>query len=156
MLVKTPGAPVHALGVLPHHHEVDVLGAFVLQGGLHPRIENHRPQIDVLVQLEAGPQQDALLQDARSHIRVADGPQVDGVELAQFRKHGVRQGFAGAQVAVAAQVIIGQVIFYPRRAGHRLEHLDALSHNLRTDAVTGDYGNAMRTHDYLTSRCFFK
>ena len=47
-------------------------------------IELDRAQVDVLVQLEAQPQQDALLQDARLHVRVADGAQVDGVEAAQL------------------------------------------------------------------------
>ena len=42
-------------------------------------------------------QQDALLQDARGHVRVADGPQVDGLELPQFGDHRLRQDFAGAQ-----------------------------------------------------------
>ena len=154
MFVKAPGAHVQALGVLPHHHEIDVLGAFVLQGGVHPRIEDHRPEIDVLVQLKAEPQQDALLQDARGHFRVADGPQIDGVEPAQFREHGVRQGFAGAQVALPAEVVIGEIIFDPRGSGHRLEDLDAFRHHLRRAAP--GLPQCVLTHDYFASRCFCK
>ena len=135
---KPPAPGVEALGVLPHHHEVDVLGALVLQGRLHPGIEDHGPQVDVLVQLEAGVEQDALLQDARGHVRVADGPQVDGLELPQFGDHRLRQGLAGALVALAAQVVIGVVEFEPRGTRHGIQHLDALGHHFRAGAVPGD------------------
>ncbi len=42
---ETPGAGVQAFGVLPHHHKVDVFGALVLQGRLHPGIEDHGPRL---------------------------------------------------------------------------------------------------------------
>ena len=124
------------------------------RGRLHPGIEDHGPQVDVLVQVKAGVQQDALLQDARGHVRVADGPQVDGLELPQLGDHRLRQGLTGAHVALAAQVVIGVVEFEPRGTRHGLEHLDALGHHFRAGAVPGDDCDVVRSHADFASRCF--
>ena len=75
---------VEPLGVLTHHHEVDVLGPFVLQGRLDTGIQLHRAQVNVLVELEAGTQQDAALQDSRFDVGVPDGPQIQGVLFAKL------------------------------------------------------------------------
>ena len=44
------------------------------------------------------------------HVGMADGAQVDGVERAQLVDGPRGQDFAGAQVAVAAEVEIGQLV----------------------------------------------
>ena len=106
---KPPDAAVQPLGVLAHDDEVDVLRALVLERAVDARVELHRPQVDVLVELEAQPQQDALLEDARRDVRVPDGAEVDGVEPAQLLEDGVGQDLAGPHVALAAEVELREV-----------------------------------------------
>ncbi len=84
LVLEAAHAGVEPLGVLAHDDEVDVLRPLVLERAVHAGVELDRPQVDVLVQLEPHGEQDALLQDARRHVGVADGAQVDGVELAQL------------------------------------------------------------------------
>ena len=43
---------------------------------------------------------------ARRHLRMTDGAQEDGVERPQLAQHAGWQRFAGAQVALAAQVVV--------------------------------------------------
>ena len=74
-------AGIKALGVLPDHHEIDVLRALVLKRGLHAGVKLYRAQIDVLVQRETNGEQKAFFQDSRLDIRVADGAEKDGIEL---------------------------------------------------------------------------
>ena len=69
-----------------------------------------RPQVDVLVELKPQLQQQALFEDARLDVGMADGAQVDGVELAQLVDGAGGQHFAGAQVALAAEVEVGQFV----------------------------------------------
>ena len=47
---------------------------------------------------------------------MADGAEQDGRELAQLRHHAVRQHLAGAQVAVAAEVVVRVVELEPNFA----------------------------------------
>jgi hypothetical protein len=58
-----------------------------------------------LFQLEAQAQQNALFQNARLDLGMADGAQENGREFAQLLHHAVRQRFLGAQIAGAAQVV---------------------------------------------------
>ena len=50
-------------------------------GRLDPGIEADRPEVDVLVEIEPEPQQDALFEDPRRHRGMADRPQQDHVAV---------------------------------------------------------------------------
>src|ERR1700747_2707558 len=54
---RTAGAGVGAFGALADHHEIDV--RVTGQRAAHTRIQPCRTQVDVMVQLEAQPQQTA-------------------------------------------------------------------------------------------------
>src|ERR1700748_2461538 len=54
---RTSGAGVGAFGALADHHEIDV--RVTGQRAAHTRIQPCRTQVDVMVQLEAQPQQQA-------------------------------------------------------------------------------------------------
>ena len=60
-----------------------------------------------MIQLEAQAQQQASLQHAAGHRRIADRAEQDRVVLAQFGDHRVRQHLAGGVVAPGAQVVFG-------------------------------------------------
>ena len=107
---EAAGAAVQVLGVLPHHVEADVLGPLVLQRAVHPGVELDRPQVDVLVELEPDREQQALLQDAGLDVGMADGAQVDGVELAQLVDLPLADHLAGGQVTVAAVVELDPLV----------------------------------------------
>ena len=79
-------------------------GAFVLERRLDAGKQLDRPQVDVLIELKPQLQQQALFQDARLHVGMADRAEVDGVELAQLVDRARRQRFAGLQIALAAPV----------------------------------------------------
>ncbi len=136
---RPANARVEALGVLPHHHEVNLLRALVLQRCLHTRVELDRPQVDVLVKLEAQLEQDALLEDAGGHIRVADCAEVDRVELAQLGEHRGRQDLAGLEEAVAADVVVRGLVLNSVGSRGDIEDLQALGHDLRANSVAGQH-----------------
>ena len=72
------------------------LGPLARERRLDAGKQLHRPQVDVLIELEPQLQQQALFQDARLHVGMADGAEIDGVELAQLVDGAGRQRFAGA------------------------------------------------------------
>ena len=59
-------------------------GPLPTSGHLDAGKELDRPQVDVLIELKPQLQQQPLFQNARLHVGMADGAQVDGVELAQL------------------------------------------------------------------------
>ena len=83
-------------------------GPLFASGRLHVRVELHGPQVDVLVQLEAQAQEDALLEDARLHVGMSDGAEVDRVEPAERVHRVVGERLAGLQVLFAAPVEVGE------------------------------------------------
>ena len=143
---EAAGAGVEPFVVLAHDDEVDVLGLLVLERAEALVVELDRAQVDVLLQLEAGAQQDALFQDAGLDVGMADGAQQDGRELAQFRHDAVRQHLAGAQVAVAAEVVVGVVELELELLRGGVEHLDRLADHFRARAVAADDCNVVTLH----------
>ena len=137
-------AGVGALGALAHDDEVD-LARVRPSGEATPGEDPGRAQVDVVVELEAQPQQQAALEDAGRQVRVAglaaDRAEQDRVVLADLGEHGVGQHLAGREVALGAEVVAGLLELHAGR-GRRLEDLERLGGHLRTDAVAGDDGEA--------------
>ena len=127
VLEEAAGAHVQAFGVLPDHHEVDLArGPCPSRGSPRPGRASPGRRLMYWSSSKRARKQDALFQDARGHVRVADGAQVDGVELAQFGNHRIRQDFAGALVALAAQVVMVKSYLMPAGTGHGVQDLEAL------------------------------
>ena len=139
LVLEAAHAAVQPLGVLADDDEVDVVRALVLQRAVDAGVELHRAQVDVLVELEAQAQEQALLEDAGLHVRVADGAEVDGVEAAQLLEHRVRQDVAGLHVALAAEVVVLEVELEAELRLRRFEHLQPLADDLRPGAVAGQH-----------------
>ena len=93
-----------------------------------------RAQVDVQVELEAQPQQQAPLEHAGRHLGRADRAEQDGVEAAQLVEHAVGQHLAGAEVAGSAEVELGGVEVDAGGA----HDLEGLGHDLGADAVSAD------------------
>ncbi len=138
---ETADAGVQAFGVLPHDHEVDLFGSLVGQRSLHVRIELHRAQIDVLIQSEAEVQEDALLQNTRFHLRMADGAQVDGVEILEDLQRVVGKHLCGFQVVLTPVVEMSELKLDLEDFGDAFENLQAFLNHLRAGPVTGNYCN---------------
>ena len=133
---QAAGADVGALGALPHDHHVDL--GVARQRTPHARVEPGGPEVDVVVELEAQPQQQAPLEDARREPGVArlpaDRAEQDRVVVADLGEHGVGEHLAGGEVALGAEVVVGRL-----GAGHDLlQHLQRLVDDLRPDAVSRD------------------
>ena len=92
----------------------------------------------MVVELEAEPQEQSSLEDARRHARVADRAQQDRVVLPQLVEHRVGQQLAGALPARGPQVVRGGL-----EVGRDLtEDLEALGHDLGADPVSIDHCQA--------------
>ncbi len=118
---------VRALGVLANDEEVDV------------RREEEGTEVHVQVQVEAQLEEQATLEDSGRHIGCADGTEEDRVELAQLVDRLVGEDLAGPQVAGAPEVVLLRVEDNAR--GTR--DLDGLGHDIGTDAVAADHGDAV-------------
>jgi len=131
-------ADVEVLGVLAHDHEVYVLGALVLERGPDPLQQLDRPQIDILVEVEAHGQEYPLLQYAWADPRVPDSSQED---CPVFRQ--LFEGLLGDQLARFQVVLRSQRVLLPVQRKivfvcRRFQDLAALGYNLRAYAVSGD------------------
>src|SRR6185369_9094141 len=103
---KSPGPGIKAFVIFANHYEIDVLRFLVLQGAETLVIEFNRAEVDVLLQLEPGAQEDAFLQDTRLDVRVPDGAEQNGGELAQLLQDTIRQNFTRLQIAFATDIIV--------------------------------------------------
>jgi hypothetical protein len=92
----------------------------------------------VVVEGEAELQQEAALQDAGRHARVADRAEQDGVVLLQGVEVGVGEGLTGGVVTLGAEVVLlGLQLHILRKDGG--EDLQAFGHDFLADAVTGNH-----------------
>ena len=101
---ESAGADVEVLVVLAHDHQVDLLGSLAPDRRLDARVELDRPEVDVLLEVEPQPQQQALLQHAGRDAGIADGAEDDRVAAAQLGQGRVGQDLAGPEIAFAAEV----------------------------------------------------
>ena len=143
---ESADAGVQSLVVLAHDYEVNMLGLLVFERAEAFVVKPDRAQVDILLQLEAGAEQDALFEDARLHVGMADGAEEDGRELPQLRQHAVGQGLAGAQIARAAQVIIGVVELELEFLSGDLKDFDRLTDHFRAGAVATNNCNVVTLH----------
>jgi hypothetical protein len=127
-------AGVWPLGALAHDHEVD--GGIACQRAVDTRKQPRRTQIDVMVELEAQPEQQPALQYATGHRRITDGTQQDRVVPAQLGGHAVGQRLPRCVVALGTQVV-GRLLDTRQ---DDVEHLEGFGDDLGSDAVSGDYG----------------
>ncbi len=145
---KAARAAVQILGILADDDEIDILRPLVLERSLHPRKQLYRPQIDVLVQPEANIKQQLPLENAGRHIRMTDGPQEHGIELAKLIEAIFRQGFARFEIAIAAPIERCELELQVFQFADRLKNFDALSRYFGPCAVAANDGNFARAkHD---------
>ena len=148
---KAAGAGIEALVVLTHHHKINILRRLVLERTEPVVIQLHWPQVDVLFQLEPQAQQDALFQDARGHVRMADSAQHDGGEFPQFIRGAIGKHLVGLEVAVAAKVVLGEIELKAKLGAGSFNHLDVLSGDLRPRAVAAHDCNVVTIHIFFPS-----
>ncbi len=66
-----------------------------------------------------------------------DGAQVNGVVLAELLDGRVRQRFAGAQIAVSAEIVFGVIQFEAELGGSGIDDLDGFAGDLGAGPVAG-------------------
>ena len=143
---KPAGTGVQPLVVFAHDNKIDVLGFFALQRA-EPFVEQlDRAKVDVLLELEAQAQQDALLEDARLDVGMPDRPEQDGRELPQVIRRTVGQRLVGAHVAFAAEVELGVIEIEAELLPGGIEHLDVFPGDLRACAVAANNGYVVTVH----------
>src|SRR5690606_596870 len=135
---KAAASGVKPLGVFPHDDKVDMLGAFVLERSLDAGVKLDRPEVDVLVQLKAEPEQDALFENAWLDVGVTDGAEVNGVKLPQLLDGGVGQSLAGAKVTVAAEIKVHRLVAKSVLGRCCLDDLEAFPDDLGAGAIAGN------------------
>ena len=124
-------------------------GPLPASGRLDAGEQLHRPQVDVLIELEPQFQQQALFQDARLHVGMADGAEVDGVELPELVDAAGGQRFAGLQVALAAPVEVLRFVGELFELADGGQDLEGFGGHFGTGAVAGNDGQFERGHDEL-------
>ena len=87
---RSTGADVRALGALAHHDHVDGRRRARRHRAGDARVQPHRAQVDVVVELEAQLEQQPTLEHAGRDAGVAHGAEQDGVVPAQLVEHAVR------------------------------------------------------------------
>ena len=143
---KPAGASVKPLVVFAHDNEIDVFRFFALQRA-EPLVEQlDRAKVDVLLQLEAQPQQDALLEDARLDVGMPDRAEQDGRELPQVIRRAVGQRLVGSHVAFAAEVELGVVELEAELLPGGVEHLDVFTGDFRACAIAANDGYIVTVH----------
>jgi hypothetical protein len=98
------GAHVQIFVVLADNHHVDVGRALTSDRRLHALVELDRPEIDVLLKIEAEPQQDTLFQDSGSHARVPYRAQEYGIAAPQAIHDSFGQNLSGGKVTLSAHI----------------------------------------------------
>src|SRR5262249_20568696 len=129
---EPPATGVQAFGILAHHNEVDVCRSLALQRRVDAGIEFHWTQIDVLVEIEAQPQQNALLENAGAHVWMADGAEENGLELSHLVHRAIRQHLTGTLIALAAKVVASGFVLEPEALRGAAEHLERFCNDLGT------------------------
>ena len=91
-----------------------------------------------MVELEAEPQQQAALEHAARHARVADRAEQDRVVPLDLLEHRVGQRLPGPVPAPRAEIVAGLVDGDP--GNRRPQHLERLGDHFGTDSVATDDG----------------
>src|SRR5690606_8758649 len=134
---------VDALGVLADDDDVHVLGRHVTQRRESRVEEADGPQVHVQVEVEAQAEQDrarvAVVRDARIAERAEEDRVVIGPEILHLLR---RDGGAGAQVPLGAEVPLDELERELGVGGEEAKQLDGLAGDLRADAVPGNHGDA--------------
>ncbi len=146
-------ADVEVLGILPDHHKVDVLRLLVRERCPDAIEEFDRPEVDELVEVKPDRKQDALLEDSGLHPGIADGPEVDRLELREVPDVLFREEFPGREVALRADVEVGPRYVEPEPLSRGVEDLFTRRHDLGTDPVSADCRYSM-LHISTLSRFF--
>jgi len=131
-------AAVQVFRVFADDDEVDVLRAAAGQRRLHAGEQFHRPEVDVLVELEPQVEEQALLEDPGSDLGMADRAEEDGVLGTEQVEPAFGNDLAGLQVAVATPVERLDAVVDPLGGGHGGQHLHRLGGDFGARAVPGD------------------
>ena len=132
------GARVKPFGILADHDEVNVLRLPVLQRAIHAGIKLDGPKVDVLIQFEAQPQQQALLEDSGLDVRMADRAQEDGVQAAEFLQGRIGQNLAGPQIAFSAEIVLHRFVLDIVLLAGRRHDLQRFAGHFRPGTVSWD------------------
>ena len=140
----TPPAPVYGPSVPSRTTTMSTDSGRALASGVgDARVQPHRAQVDVVVEFEPQPQQQAALEHAAGHARVADRAEQDRVVPPDLLEHRVRQRLPGAVPAPRAEIVAGLLDGDP--GGRRPQHLERLGGHLGTDSVAADDGKPDRS-----------
>ena len=138
-----PPVPVYGPSV-PSRTTTKSISGSPASGLLTPGYSRPGPQVDVVVELKAQPQQQTSLEHPAGHRRIADRAQQDRVVRPQFGNHRIRQHLAGGVKSPGPQVVFGLL-----DAGQNcVENCDRFSNDLRPDPVTR---NDREFHDRSTT-----
>ena len=142
-------AGVEALVIFADDDEINVFRFLVLQRAESLVVELDRPQVDVLLEVEPQAQQDSLLENAGLHVGMADGAQQNGGKLSQLTHDAVRQRLLGAQVTLAAEVVVGIIEFQREFLRRGVQDLDGLAHDFRAGPVPANDSQMVAFHELI-------
>src|SRR5208282_4078383 len=143
-----------ALGVLAHHHEVDVARTAVGERARHPGHQAARPQVHVLVEAAAPLDERAPERNVVGNARrPADGAEIYGRVRAHALEPILGHHPPVLEVVVAAPRQLVPVEFDTEAAADGFEHALALGHDFLADAIAGNDGDAITLGHGGTASC---
>src|SRR6185437_3164113 len=113
-----------------------------------------RPEVDVQVELGPQPEQQAALEHAGRHGRVANRAEQDRVHGAQLGQHRVGQHLSGLVVVLRAERAGPPVHREPAAGRDRVHEIPGHRGDLGADAVAGQFGDGVPyfvSHDHALS-----
>ena len=133
---EASGADVEILCILPHNHEINVFRSLVLQGAVDSLVELHRAQVDVLLELEAELEQQPLLEDSRSDVRMPYGAEIDRIEAAQCFNRALGENLARLQVAFTAEIKFLGTVLKAVFLADRVKNLESLGDDFGAGSIS--------------------
>ena len=139
LLQEAADAAVHILGVLADDDEINVLGPLSFERRLDARKKLHRAEVDVLVELEAQLQQQALFEDARARRRDARPHPGTSRRRCELFDGPLGKDFAGFQIAVTAEVVMFELVLEVFELRDRGQDFQSFGGHFRAGTIATDH-----------------
>ncbi len=156
-LREATGADIEVFVVLADDDHVDVVGLFALDRAFDAGEELNGAEVDILVKVEAEPQEDSFLEHTGGHARVADRAEQDRVAGSQAVDLGVGQDLAGPKVAFTAKVERSRLERDVVVPGDRGQDLEGFRRDFGTNTIPRDDAeldqNALRLNEPVSKFC---
>ena len=130
-------AGIEPFRVLTHDDEVDILRLFILQRRFNAGEQLHRTEVDIQVEVEPQPKENAFLKDPRFHVGMTDGTEKDGVERPQVSGGMIGERLSGPFIPFSTEIEFGKFELESAARCGGVQYFYPFTNYFRAGAVTG-------------------